>query len=192
MKQVSIGWIVMICLLSSPAYCINYKRLDEEAQSCFTKIWSGPFLSKPKVREKLTFMHEEDEKVKKYSDSQKFQKLYDSLEAGTSKKKLPGIEPRNQRFLEFAKMCEEIFQEENDVLKASVYQLLKRVYKKYTEAVTANVKHRERYVPLPEVDPDPEATKALRAIMANADNCCVIPEDLKRRLKTDEFWPTYK
>jgi len=107
----------MIASLSTQALACNYKLLELEADSFHTKIWSGVLITESLVKENLAFLRDEKDISQTPAHPEGFYALYQDI---TDKIK-------DKRFQQFADICKNIYESNNNLTKASVYMLLQKV-----------------------------------------------------------------
>jgi hypothetical protein len=193
-RKILFGFIIVSLHSSPEAFCFNEKLLDDEAKGFALKIWSGPTLSKSEIKDSLQFLDKEDENViKKYSQQTKIQQLFDKVESSSSLKKVPSLEEKNARFLDFARMCMDIFKEGNEQTKASTYLLLKNVneeFGNYIKQVERSIKCRSQS--------ENSGTASINMTdmwlqaIRNSDKSLVFPDVLQRSLEENPDYVSFK
>lgn len=117
-----LGALLMTSQLTTAAYSINNKLLNLEAETFSSKIWSGVSIQKNRIKESLGFLSETDVADIKSSQPPSFKSFYEKITSQVQDKK----------FLQFARECNSIYEEENDLItKLAVQLLLEKVTEKY-------------------------------------------------------------
>ena len=119
MKYQILGVVVMALQLTS-AHGINYKRLEQEADTYHHRIWLNTPHPAKALKRSLVFLTDTDLVERRYTKPEKFLKLLVK-----ANREIP-----NPSFYQFSKTCKEVFESSEDRHKAAVYILLETVREK--------------------------------------------------------------
>lgn len=123
-KLLRLGVFIMATQLITPAYSVNHKLLDLEADSCVSNIWAALRVSKTKIQESLGFLSDSDSQDPKYTQKGNFKKLYEKITD----------QVKDQKLSQFAQDCRLFRKESSDrATKIAVQLLLEKVTEKYTK-----------------------------------------------------------
>ncbi|MBY0293201.1 MAG: hypothetical protein K2W92_07945 [Alphaproteobacteria bacterium] len=119
MNNKILGIIIMVCLLATSAYSVNYKRLKLEADTYQHRIWARVPSEEQMIKRSLSFLTEKEEFDPKYTQPESFLQFYqDTTE-----------EIKNEYFMQFATVCKKIYEEGKFKDKISIYMLFEEVKK---------------------------------------------------------------
>lgn len=119
MNNEILGIILMTCLLALPAYGVNYKRLQLEADTYQNRIWARIPSEEQMIKRSLSFLTEKEEFNLKYTQAESFLQFYQETTE----------EIKNEYFMQFATVCKKIYEEGNFKDKVSIYMLFEEVKK---------------------------------------------------------------
>jgi hypothetical protein len=130
-KLLSLGAFFMAVQLAVPAHSVNYKLLEQEADSCISKIWAGTRVPKTKIQDSLDFLYDSDNVDNRYSQTSNFMKFYEKITN----------QVKDQKFLQFAEDCRGLQEESSNInTKIAVHLLLEKVSEKYSKELTKTEK----------------------------------------------------
>ncbi len=118
-----LGILTLISQLNNSAYSSNMKLLDMEAETYKNKLWSKILISEEDIKNSLFFIYDPKAVDKKYSIKSEFDQLY--------QREINDVKEEN--FLKFANICNEIYEQNDTNIKKSVHMLFERVSKKYNK-----------------------------------------------------------
>ena len=122
MDKKFIGIAIMAMQLANLAYGMNYRRLDDEANTYYHRILSKEPNDKELIKSSFCFLSDNEKAEEKYLQPESFLKLYNEIS--------PKVQ--DSTFQEFSNNCKKIFEESDNARdKASVYLLLEKVSEKY-------------------------------------------------------------
>lgn len=127
-KLLSLGALMMACQITTEAYGVKGRILEEEASGISTSLWSGTPIPAKEIKESLRFIDESDMQDSKYTQNINFNSSYKNIVTKIKDKKL----------LNFAETCRKIYEDnESDLAtKIGVHLLLERVTDKYTKSLS--------------------------------------------------------
>lgn len=120
MRNLLIGFIIMMTHLSIEGYGCNTKLLDTEAEAWVSKTWTKVTFNEDDIKKSLIFLNQSKEPLNNYKiylDEDNFQKLYTRIQ--------------DLRLSHFASLCKNIYEENDLTKKISVFMLLQTVENKY-------------------------------------------------------------